>query len=104
MSAASADRNLLYGVLALQMGFVSRDQLIEALHAWMPNRDQSLTQVLLGKGLLGEQDHVALDLLAQRHLARHQHDAARCLAALPVADDLARVLSRAAHAELSASL
>ena len=35
MSQSAADRNLLFGILALQMDFISRDQLIEALHAWV---------------------------------------------------------------------
>ena len=35
MSAAYSDRNLLFGVLALQMDFLSRDALIAAMHAWI---------------------------------------------------------------------
>jgi len=31
----SADRNLLFGILALQMDFISREQLISAMHAWV---------------------------------------------------------------------
>ena len=37
MSAVS-DRNLLLGILALQMDFVGRDELIDALHAWVANK------------------------------------------------------------------
>src|SRR5207302_1883684 len=32
--AACADRNLLFGVLALQMDFVTRDALVAAMNAW----------------------------------------------------------------------
>jgi hypothetical protein len=31
----SADRNLLFGILALQMGFLSRDALVAAMNAWV---------------------------------------------------------------------
>ena len=31
----AADRNLLFGIVALQMGFISRDQLIAAMQAWV---------------------------------------------------------------------
>ncbi len=31
----SADLNLLFGILALQMDFISRDALIRAMHAWV---------------------------------------------------------------------
>ena len=35
MSAARSDRNLLFGILAVQMNFVGRDALIEGLNAWV---------------------------------------------------------------------
>ena len=35
-----ADRNLLFGILALQMDFVTRDQLVAAMNAWV--LDQAL--------------------------------------------------------------
>jgi hypothetical protein len=35
-----ADRNLLFGILALQMDFVSRDALIAAMHAWVLARTE----------------------------------------------------------------
>jgi hypothetical protein len=35
MSASSSDRNLLFGILALQVNFVSRDALLACMHAWM---------------------------------------------------------------------
>ena len=31
----SADRNLLFGILALQMDFISRDAVIAGMHAWV---------------------------------------------------------------------
>src|SRR5262249_40041689 len=31
----SADRNLLFGILALQLDFVSRDALVAAMNAWV---------------------------------------------------------------------
>jgi hypothetical protein len=33
--ALAADANLLFGVLALQMDFVGRDQLIAGMQAWV---------------------------------------------------------------------
>jgi serine/threonine-protein kinase len=78
-----ADRNLLYGILALQMDFVTREGLIEAMHTWVLNKDQPLGQVLLDLGMLAGPDRAALDLLVERHLARHDDDPARSLAALP---------------------
>ncbi len=35
MATPNADRNLLFGILALQMDFISRDALIAAMNAWV---------------------------------------------------------------------
>ena len=46
-----ADRNLLFGILALQMDFVSRDALIAAMNAWVLDKAKSLGAILQGQGL-----------------------------------------------------
>src|SRR5262249_2154170 len=43
----AADRNLLFGILALQMDFISRDALIEAMHAWVLEKAKPLGPVPL---------------------------------------------------------
>jgi hypothetical protein len=35
MPPTPAARNLLFGVLALQMDFIRRDDLIDAMYAWV---------------------------------------------------------------------
>ena len=42
-----ADRNLLFGILAVQMDFVGRDALIAAMHAWILERSKPLGQILV---------------------------------------------------------
>ena len=42
----SADRNLLFGLLALQMDFLSRDQLLEAMLGWMLEKQTPLGDIL----------------------------------------------------------
>jgi serine/threonine-protein kinase len=87
MSAVSAERSLLSGFLALRMSFVSREQLVAALQAWVPDTGRSLVEVLVGQSALGDQDRVALDLLVERHLARHEEYLARGQSALPSGDE-----------------
>jgi hypothetical protein len=41
-SQSGADRNLLFGILALQLDFVQRDALIQAMHAWVLDRTKPL--------------------------------------------------------------
>ena len=53
MSApAQADRNLIFGLLALQMDFITREQLLDAMHAWMLHKDTPLGQLLRERGVL----------------------------------------------------
>src|SRR5438034_967380 len=48
----AADRNLLFGILALQMDFISRDQLIAAMNAWVLDKAKPLGQILRAQGTL----------------------------------------------------
>src|SRR6516164_7458635 len=45
-SHSSADRNLLFGILALQMDFINREALIQAMHAWVLAKAKPLGQIL----------------------------------------------------------
>ena len=42
----SADRNLLFGILALQMDFISRDQLIAGMQAWALDKSKPFGEIL----------------------------------------------------------
>jgi serine/threonine protein kinase/tetratricopeptide (TPR) repeat protein len=69
---ATRDRNLLIGILALQMDFVDRDQLITALNTWVLKKDRSLDQILLDSGAIDEGARQALLPLVDRYLSRPQ--------------------------------
>src|SRR5262249_44461808 len=45
MPSPSADRNLLFGVLAVQMDFVSRERLFAAMNAWVVQKHRPLAEV-----------------------------------------------------------
>jgi serine/threonine-protein kinase len=91
----SADRNLLFGIIALQMDFITRDQLIAAMAAWVVEKHKSLGQVLCEHGALSSEDREAIESLVRRQLLRHNNDSERSLAALSsigqrLRDDLSR--------------
>lgn len=71
MPPASADRNLLFGILALQMDFLSRDQLIEAMNAWVLDKQRPLGDILVHKGWLKPARRQLLDGLVEEHAAEH---------------------------------
>jgi hypothetical protein len=43
----SADRNLLFGMLALHNGLVTREQLINAMTAWLSRKETPLGDLLV---------------------------------------------------------
>jgi serine/threonine-protein kinase len=105
MSPHSADRNLLFGIIALQMDFISRDQLIAAMQAWVFDKQKPLGQVLSEQGVLSPEDHEAIESLVRRHLLRHDNDAERSLASLSsIGQRLRDDLSRIADPDIQASL
>src|SRR5436190_18658862 len=90
----SADRNLLFGLLALQMDLLSREQLIDGFQLWMLQKDTPVAEVLLRRGSLQPEDVEAVEALVRRRLARHGGDLRQSLAALQVEALVRQELSR----------
>jgi len=104
MTKTFADRNLLLGILALQMDFISRDALLDAMQAWVFDKTKSLGQILLDRHALGAETHALLEALVLKHLEQHDHDAEKSLAALGSLGPVREELQQIADAELEASL
>jgi eukaryotic-like serine/threonine-protein kinase len=68
MPDSSAERNLLFGLLALQMDFITRDALITALTTWAGAKERPLGQVLQSQGALAADDDGLLDSLVCRFI------------------------------------
>ena len=82
MNGFSSDRNLLLGIMALQMDFISRDELIEAMHAWTLDKTRSLSEILVKRGALDPVERSVLESLVERHVARHGGDPEKSLSSL----------------------
>jgi tetratricopeptide (TPR) repeat protein/tRNA A-37 threonylcarbamoyl transferase component Bud32 len=100
----AADRNLLFGILALQMDFISRDALIAAMHAWVLDKVKPLGQILVEGQALRPDHRDLLEALVQRHLEVHGNDAERSLASLGAHSSVQKDLAQIADADLQASL
>jgi tetratricopeptide (TPR) repeat protein/tRNA A-37 threonylcarbamoyl transferase component Bud32 len=104
MAQANSDRNLLFGILALQMDFITRDQLVAAMQGWVFDKSQTLGQILQKQGALAEDTHALLEALVQKHLAQHGNDIEKSLAAVSPAGQVRAELKRVADADVQASL
>jgi serine/threonine-protein kinase len=82
MSAPSADRNLLFGILALQLDFVGKDALIEAMNTWALDKTKPLGEILRDHGHLSADRLRLLSALVAEHLKQHDDDPKQSLAAL----------------------
>ncbi|MBI1915473.1 MAG: serine/threonine protein kinase [Planctomycetes bacterium] len=104
MPHPQADRNLLFGILALQMDFISREALVAAMHAWVLDKAKSLGQVLLEQGTLRAANRELLEALVERHLEMHNNDPQQSLAAVSSLRSVRQDLQQVADADVQASL
>ncbi len=75
MTDPQHDRNLLVGILALQMDFINRDQLIAAMQEWLLNKQARLEDILLAKRSLRQDTYEFLVAMVAKHLEVHGGDA-----------------------------
>jgi serine/threonine-protein kinase len=99
-----ADRNLLFGILALQMDFISRDSLIRAMHAWVLDKQKSLGEILTGQGDLAADSRDLLEALVRKHLDIHSNDAEKSLAAIEADGVVCQELKQIADPDIEATL
>jgi WD40 repeat protein/serine/threonine protein kinase len=106
MPGTSSDRNLLLGIIALQMDFITREALVAAMNAWVLNKSIPLSQVLENQGALSRQQRALLDGLVDEHIQLHDDDTQKSLAAVrsikTVREDLARITDVDLRATLAA--
>jgi serine/threonine-protein kinase len=99
-----ADRNLLFGILALQMDFISRDQLVAAMHAWVLDKARPLGETLVAQGALTADRRLLLEALVGEHLKMPGSDPQQSLAALNPVGSARHALAQIADTDLSANL
>ncbi|RUL87584.1 serine/threonine-protein kinase [Tautonia sociabilis] len=63
MLAPQSDANVLYGLMALQLGMISQGDLAGALAEWASTRARGLDAILLERGLIPPQTHALLEPL-----------------------------------------
>ncbi len=79
---SDTDRNLLFGVLALQADLLDAGQFAEACSAWAGRKDLPLADHLVRRGWLSDEDRAHVEYLLRRSLKKHGGDARRSLGGL----------------------
>ncbi len=80
-SDMNTDRNLLFGVLALQADLIDSDRFAEACSAWAAKKTVPLADLLRERGWITADEQAHVDFLLERKLRRHHGDARASLAA-----------------------
>ncbi|MCI0456652.1 MAG: protein kinase [Gemmataceae bacterium] len=97
------DRNLLFGVLALQADLITQAQFVEACTLWTTRKQVPLADLLVERGWLTTNDQAHINWLLERQLSKHRGDVHASLAA--VADGAVRqALTVLEDADISQSL
>jgi serine/threonine protein kinase len=100
-----ADRNLLFGILAVQMNFVTPAALIAGMNAWVLEKHRALGEILRDQGSLAADHAALLESLVAAHLKLHNGDAGKSLAAISSAESLARAVKhQVPDADVQASI
>src|SRR5262249_60468593 len=81
--AADANRHLLFGLLALQVGLIDQTQLVAAFHAWTRDKARPLADHLWALGHIDAEQRGLVEALAAQHLKKHGGDAEKSLASIP---------------------
>ena len=100
----NTDRNLLIGILVLHMDFISKDALVQGMHAWVLEKHKPLAQILVEQGTLAAGARALLEPLVQKHVELHGHDEAQSLAASSSVVSIGELLRQIVDSELQTSL
>lgn len=104
MPTSPSDRTVLFGVLALQMEFITQTGLIAALQAWTLQKTKPLGELLVELGHMSAEDRAALEPMVDRHIVHHGGSAEQSLAALSSVSEVAAELCDLNDADVQQSL
>jgi tetratricopeptide (TPR) repeat protein len=102
MPNSDTDRNLLFGVLALQADLLDAAQFVEACTLWANAKDRHLADLLVERGWLTPADKADVERLLERKLKKHG-DAHASLAAV-AGPEVRRALDTIQDADVEQSL
>ncbi len=104
MNPVAADRDLLFGLLALQIGLIDQERLIASFRAWTRDKSRAMADYLADRGDLDADDCAAVEALVLRHLKKHGGSAEKSLAAIPAGPSTRESLARIGDPEFDGSL
>ena len=102
--AAEADRHLLFGLIALQVGLIDQAQLVAAFQAWARDKSRSLTDHLADRGTLSAEGQCAVESMVALHVKENVPHFDKGPAAMPAPQSTLEPLARPGEPELTGSV
>jgi len=99
----SAERHLLFAVLAFENELIDLVQLTSACRAWATDKSKPLADLLVERGWINAEDRGFLEKQLERKLAKHQNDARVTLNAV-TRGDVCRAIKQVEDADIQQSL
>src|SRR4051794_1922809 len=103
MAALAADRDLLFGLLALQNGLIDQGQLVAAFQAWTRDKGRTLADHLVARGDLDADARAGLEAIVALHVKKHG-GVEKSLAAVPANRSTRAGLAALGEPEIEATL
>src|SRR3954447_10638638 len=101
---AAADRNLVFGLLALQNGLIDQVALVAAFQAWTRDKTRPLAEHLVARGALDDEQPGAGGAVAAVRERRNGGDAGKSLAGVPAGRSPVESLAGLHDPEVDATL
>jgi eukaryotic-like serine/threonine-protein kinase len=104
MGAVAVEKDLLFGLLALQVGLIDQAALVAAFHAWTQDKARPLADHLVALGHLDAAHRPLLEGLAAAHLARNGGNLEQSLAAIPAGRSTRESLAQIGDPDMTGTL
>jgi hypothetical protein len=101
---AVADRDLLFGLTALQNGLISQGQLVAARRAWTLDKARALAEEVVARGDLDADDRSAVEAITERRMKKHGNDLERSLASSSADGSTRECLTSIGDPDINATL
>ncbi len=104
MAAVNADRNLLFGLLALQIGLIDQDHLVAAFRAWSRDKGRQIADYLVERGDLDADQRGVIQAMVALHEKKHGGSTEKSLAAVPAGRSTRESLASLGDSEIEGTL
>jgi eukaryotic-like serine/threonine-protein kinase len=97
-------RDLLFGMLTLQIGLIDQGQLVAAFQSWTRAGDRPLAEHLAARGDLDAEQRAGVEAIVALHLKKYDGDAEQSLAAVTADRSIRESLAHLVNTEVDGSI